>query len=69
MLGRQSVMYIHNLLVYSPTLEDHIAHIPVVLERLLAKTPVCQSGELPILSGGRLLSGLPDWPARSESGW
>ena len=35
MLGRQVVVYIDDILVYSATLEDHIAHVRVVLERLL----------------------------------
>lgn len=36
MLGCQMVVYIDDILVYSATLEDHIAHIQIVLERLLA---------------------------------
>ena len=36
MLGRQVVLYIDDILVYSATLEDHITHIRAVLEHLLA---------------------------------
>jgi hypothetical protein len=35
MLGRQVVMYIDDILIYSATLEDHIAHVQVVLGHLL----------------------------------
>lgn len=35
MLVRQVVVYIDNILVYSATIEDHIAHVRVVLGRLL----------------------------------
>ena len=59
MLGRQVVVYINDILVYSATLEDHVSHIRVVLERLLVNQ-LCQSVAGPILSGGCLLFGLPD---------
>ena len=36
MLRRQVVVYIDVILVYSVSLEDHIAHVLVVLERLMA---------------------------------
>jgi hypothetical protein len=35
MLGRQVIMYSDDILVYSATLEDHIAHVRAVLEHLL----------------------------------
>jgi hypothetical protein len=36
MLGCQVVVYIDDILVYSATLEEHIAQVRVVLERFLA---------------------------------
>ena len=47
MPGRQVVVHINDILIYSATLKDHIAHNRVVLERLLenhlyAKPEKCQ---------------------------
>lgn len=66
MLGPQVVEYIDDILVYSATLEDHIAHVRVVLERLLAnqlfvKAEKCQFHQEDVFK-------LPDRPKRSHDG-
>ena len=67
MLRCQVVVYIDDILVYLATVEDHITHFRIVLERLLAnqlyvKAEKCQFHQEDVYFR------LPDHPARSDDG-
>lgn len=69
MLGKHVVVYIDDILMYSPSLPVHVSHICEVLQRLIS-LQLYMKAEKCVSSDCQFLFGILDWPGGTENaGW